>query len=150
MKHLLTISEISVSYKPIKSDKPIIVTSHDAMILARQFFSEDTINLQESFMAMYLNKSNRVIGIYLVSIGGITGTVADIRLILSVALKSAATGIILFHNHPSGSMKPSQSDIQLTQKAKEAALYMDIRVLDHLILAPDIDTYYSFADEGLI
>lgn len=150
MKHLLTIREISVSYKPRKADRPLITTSLDAMILARQFFPLETIALQETFMAMYLNKANKVIGIYPLSIGGITGTVADIRLILSVALKAAATGIILFHNHPSGSLMPSQPDIALTQKTKEAALYMDIKVLDHIILAPDMGIYYSFADEGLL
>ena len=72
------------------------------------------------------------------------------RLILSVALKAVATSIVLVHNHPSGSLKPSNSDVSLTQKIKEAALFMDIRVIDHLILSPDKDQYYSFADEGVL
>jgi len=120
------------------------------MIIARKFFPEDSINLQERFIAMYLNRANRVIGIYLVSIGGITGTVADTRLILGVALKTAAVGIILAHNHPSGNLKPSRVDEDLTRRIKEAAQYMDIKVLDHLILGPVDNGYYSFADEGSI
>lgn len=150
MENTFTISEISVTYKPKKADRPIIATAHDAMIIARKFFPEDSINLQERFIAMYLNRANRVIGIYLVSIGGITGTVADTRLILGVALKTAAVGIILAHNHPSGNLKPSRVDEDLTRRIKEAAQYMDIKVLDHLILGPVDNGYYSFADEGSI
>lgn len=150
MEDLLKISEISVTYKPKKANKPIIKSSDDAARIARQFFPEETINLQERFIAMYLNRANRLIGVYTVSIGGITGTIADTRLILSVALKTVATSIILLHNHPSGSLKPSNADLSLTSKIKEAARYMDILVADHLIVSPEIDTYYSFADEGLM
>ena len=81
--------------------------------------------------------------------GGITGTVADIRLILAVALKSAATGIVLAHNHPSGNVKPSAADLELTKKIKDAAAVMDIRLLDHIIISP-WGEYFSFADEGMI
>lgn len=98
---------------------------------------------------MYLNRANRVIGVYKVSVGGITGTVADPRLILSVALKSAATSIILAHNHPSGNLKPSRADLELTTKIKTAAQLMDITVLDHLIVTSD-EGFLSFADEGLM
>ncbi len=144
------IAEIKVSYLPAKSEKPKITTSQDALKIFRGFFPSDTIQLQEYFMALYLNRANKVIGIYPVSIGGITGTVADTRLILGVALKTAAVGIILAHNHPSGNLKPSHADEDLTNRIKEAARYMDIKVLDHIILAPDDDRYYSFADEGLL
>ena len=99
---------------------------------------------------MYLNRSNRVLGVYPVSLGGITGTIADIRLILSVALKIVATCIVLAHNHPSGSLKPSRADIELTSKIKEAAKYMHITLMDHLILSPEEDQYLSFADEGFL
>lgn len=98
---------------------------------------------------MYLNRANRIIGVYPVSTGGITGTVADIRLILAVALKTAATAMVLAHNHPSGNLTPSRADEQLTQRIKEAASYMDVKVTDHLILSQNED-YYSFADDGLI
>ena len=151
MEHLLTISEITVQYKPKKAHRPkIFTTANEAMTIARQFFPDDTIELQERFIVVYLNRANRVIGVYLVSVEGITGTVADTRLILSVALKVAATSIILVYNHPSGNLTPSRADLELTQKIKEAASYMDIQVIDHLILSPEKGIYYSFAEEGLI
>jgi DNA repair protein RadC len=78
-----------------------------------------TISLQERFVAMYLNRSNRVIGVYSLSVGGITGTVVDIRLLLSVALKIAATGMIMCHNHPSGNMQPSAADKTLPKRLKK-------------------------------
>ena len=89
-----------------------------------------------------------MIGSYQLSKGGITGTIADVRLILSVALKTLATGLILAHNHPSGNLKPSEADIQLTQKVKDAAKLMDIEVLDHMILSSN--GYFSFTDDGII
>ena len=145
----ITVAEISISYKPAIANKPIITTAIDAYNVLLQFFSEDTIQLQEQFVAMYLNRSNRVLGCYKLSNGGITGTVADLRLILGTALKTAATGIIIGHNHPSGNLVPSQVDIQLTKKILEASKMMDIILYDHLILCTD-GKYMSFADEGLI
>ena len=144
-----TVSEITVSYYPASTIKPIVTRSDDAHTIFRQFFPENTIHLQERFVVMYLNRSNRVLGVYPVSLGGITGTVADIRLILSVALKVVATSIMLAHNHPSGSLKPSRPDIELTSKIKEAAKYLDITLMDHLILSPE-NEYLSFADEALL
>ena len=99
---------------------------------------------------MYLNRANRVIGVFPVSTGGITATIADPRLILAVALKTGACSIILAHNHPSGNLKPSHADEELTHKIKEAAKFMDIKVIEHLIISPDREMYYSFADEGLM
>lgn len=144
------VAEICVSYRPAIAPKPTIVSSLDAYVLFKQFFDEKTISLQESFMVMYLNRANRVLGIYPMSIGGITGTVADLRLILSVALKTASTSIILAHNHPSGNLKPSQSDIDLTNRIKEGAKILDIKLLDHLIISPEACMYSSLADEGLL
>ena len=95
-----------------------------------------------------LNRASKVIVSYQLSKGGITGTIADVRLILSVALKTLATGLILAHNHPSGNLKPSEADIQLTQKVKDAAKLMDIEVLDHMILSSN--GYFSFTDDGII
>lgn len=145
-----TVSEITVSYYPATSIKPTVTSSKDAHSIFREFFPENTIHLQERFVVMYLNRCNRVIGVYPVSFGGITGTVVDVRLILSVALKVVATNIMLAHNHPSGSLKPSKPDIELTSKIKEAAKYMDITLMDHLILSPEEDEYLSFADEALL
>lgn len=149
MESKYTVSEIQVTYKPAIGEKPIICSALDAYNEFKKFFDPETIALQEQFMIMYLNRSSRVLGIYPLSKGGITGTVADIRIILSVALKIAATGIILAHNHPSGSLRPSGVDIELTLKVTEAAKLMDIKVIDHLILSGE-GSYYSFGDEGMI
>lgn len=148
VKEEFKVAEISVSYRPAIANKPVIVCSLDAYVLFKPFFDECTIHLQESFMVMYLNRASRVLGIYPMSKGGITGTVADIRLILSIALKTAATGIILAHNHPSGNMKSSQADLDLTTRIKDGAKILDIKLLDHLIISPVDGEYSSFADEG--
>ena len=102
----------------------------------------------EVFAVLFLNRSNKINHFQVVSEGGITGTVADPRIILKKALEEDAVSIILCHNHPSGSLKPSKSDEELTWKIKEAARYFDIKVLDHLIVSDD--GYYSFADEGIL
>lgn len=138
-------AEIEVVYKPAISDKPIISSSLDAYNVLVKFFPIETLCLQERFVAMYLNRSNRVIGVYPMSVGGITGTVVDVRLLLSVALKTAATGVILAHNHPSGNLKPSEADKELTIKIREACKLMDIQLLDHLIISSTGS--YSFEDE---
>ncbi|MFC0771813.1 RadC family protein [Terrimonas alba] len=102
----------------------------------------------EVFAVIFLNRSNKVNHFQIVSEGGITGTVADPRIILKKALEQNAVSIILCHNHPSGSLRPSRADEELTTKIKEAAKFLDIRVLDHIIVSDD--GYYSFADEGLL
>jgi DNA repair protein RadC len=144
-----TLSEIHVSYKPgLISSTTTINNSQNAYEILKSLFPADTISLQEQFVVLYLNRANRVIGSYQLSKGGITGAIADVRLILSVALKTLATGLILAHNHPSGNLKPSEADIQLTQKVKDAAKLMDIEVLDHMILSSN--GYFSFTDDGII
>ena len=143
------VAEISVSYKPSKAHKPIIKSSDDAYFHLLKFFPEDTIALYESFVVGYLNRANRLIGVYELSRGGITGTVADPRLVLSVALKTAATAIVLAHNHPSGNLQASKADEEITQKIKKACEYLDIKVLDHLIIVPE-GKYLSFTEEGLM
>ena len=102
----------------------------------------------EVFAVLFLNRANKINHFEIVSEGGITGTVADPRIILRKALEQDAVNIILCHNHPSGSLKPSRADEQLTAKIKEAARFIDITVLDHIIVSED--GYYSFADEGLL
>ena len=102
----------------------------------------------EVFAVLFLNRANKVNHFEIVSEGGITGTVADPRIILKKALEEDAISIILCHNHPSGSLKPSRADEELTYKIKEAAKYFDIKVLDHLIVSDA--GYYSFADEGIL
>lgn len=102
----------------------------------------------EEFWIIYLNNSNKVIQKNQLSKGGITGTLVDVRLALKTALEVGATGIILVHNHPSGTLKPSNSDKQLTTKLKTAAQSLDIKILDHLIITEK--AYFSFADESLL
>ena len=150
MKEITQVAEISISYKPITTYMPKVVTSLDAYVELKPFFSEDSISLQEEFLVMYLSNSNGILGVYKLSKGGITGTIADIRLILATALKAAACAIILCHNHPSGNLKPSNADVDITRKISEAAKLMDIRVMDHVIVSPEEKKYFSFADEGLI
>lgn len=144
------VAEITVSYKPTISNNPVVIRSEDAYRELRDFFPDEIIHLQEQFVVMYLNRANRIIGIYRLSTGGITGTVADPRLILGTALKVAATAIILAHNHPSGNLRPSRADEMITTKLKEACKYMDINLSDHIILSSSDGQYLSFADEGLI
>jgi DNA repair protein RadC len=145
------VCEIKVAYHPGRkiADCPTITTSSDAVIYLMDGFDRDTMALQEQFVVMYLNRSNRILGIYKASKGGITGTVADPRVILAIALKVAAVSLIISHNHPSGSLTPSIADEELTRKIKEAAKLMDIKLLDHLIVEPH-GSYYSFTDEGFI
>ena len=144
------LAEIEVSYKPLRVNHPVIRSSTDAYSCLRNSFPEETISLQEKFVVGYLNRANRIMGIYEMSQGGITGTVADPRLILGVALKSAAVGIILAHNHPSGSKQPSVQDKEITRKINEACKLLDITLVDHLIIVPEAGDYFSFMDEGLL
>ena len=102
----------------------------------------------EVFAVLFLNKANKVNHFEIISEGGITGTVADPKIILKKALQENAVHLILCHNHPSGSLKPSRADEQLTAKIKEAARLLDMTVLDHIIVSDC--GYYSFADEGLM
>ena len=102
----------------------------------------------EEFWIVYLNNSNRVLQKSQLSKGGITGTLVDVRLVLKTALQLGAVGLILTHNHPSGTLKPSRADKQITQKLKKASESLDIKVLDHIIITEK--AYFSFADESLL
>jgi DNA repair protein RadC len=102
----------------------------------------------EHIWAIFLDRKNKVLHKELISTGGITGTALDPNRLLRIALEVYATGIILCHNHPSGSLNPSKEDISMTQKVTEAASLLNIKVLDHLIVGES--GYYSFVDEGLI
>lgn len=149
---LNNVSEIDIVYKKKAtckaSQRPMISSSSDGYKVCLHYWDQDKIELLEEFKVLFLSRANRVFQILPVSQGGITGTVADPRLILAAALKVASCSIILVHNHPSGSLKPSRADEELTWKIKEAAKYFDIKVLDHLIISSE--GYYSFADEGLL
>jgi len=103
---------------------------------------------REYFFVMLMNRANKVLGVSTISMGGMSGTVADPKIIFQVALKVSAASIILCHNHPSGNIKPSESDIRLTQKIKKAGSFLDLPCIDHIILTED--SYFSFADEGML
>lgn len=147
---LYQVSEINLTYRPKfkASERPKITSSKDAYEILYNNWDLDKIELLEQFKILLLNRANKVIGIFQVSSGGIAGTVADPKLIFSTALKACASSIILSHNHPSGNLQPSPPDIELTKKIKAGGSYLDIMVLDHVIITPD--RYYSFADEGII
>lgn len=144
------VAEIQLSYKSnVKpSQRPKLLTSKDAFEILKNSWDESTIELFEEFKVMFTNRANKVLGIMEVSTGGISGTVADPRLIFIAALKAGASGMIVSHNHPSGNVIPSQADIQLTRKLKEGGKLLEIQLLDHIIVTSE--SYYSFADEGIL
>ena len=152
LKALNNVSEIDIVYKRKvtckASERPLIHSSVDGYAVCMHYWNGDKIDLLEEFKVLFLNRANRVLQIFPVSQGGISGTVADPRLILAGAIKMAASAIILVHNHPSGNLQPSRADEELTTKIKAATSYFDIKVLDHLIISSE--GYYSFADEGLL
>lgn len=102
----------------------------------------------EQFYALLLNKANKLIEVVRVSQGGVSATIADTRIILKLAIERLASSIIISHNHPSGALKPSQADIDLTNNLKAASKIIDVKLLDHIIITND--SYFSFADEGII
>jgi len=126
-------------------DKHIVTSSSDVASYLQASLRDYK---HEVFAVVFLNRANKINDFKIISEGGITGTVADPRIILKRALEEDAVSLILCHNHPSGSLKPSKADEELTHKIKEAAKYFDIKVLDHLIVGDD--GYYSFADEGIL
>lgn len=119
--------------------------SHDVAGFLQKEFGDYR---HEVFIVLFLNRANKIKHKEIISSGGLTGTVADPRIIMRKALEQDAVALILCHNHPSGNLKPSKADEELTRKIREAALMLDIRVLDHLIVSQE--GYYSFADEGLL
>lgn len=122
-----------------------ITTSRD---IAEMMLPRMSDLAHEEFVVVMLNRANEIIGKHVLSKGGVSGTVVDPKLVFKEAIEKLACGIILCHNHPSGNLKPSNEDIKLTKKIKEAGQFLEILVLDHIIIGGD--SYYSFADEGLL
>ncbi|SNS06258.1 DNA repair protein radc [Belliella buryatensis] len=145
------IYELQLSYKPKGNGKTLrkIRSSSDAFLLLNTIFDQELIAAREEFVVLYLNRAGKVFGYHKAFQGGVASVVCDPKIILGVALKSLASGMILAHNHPSGNLNPSEADISLTKKIRTACKELDIELMDHLILAPD-GVYYSFADEGKI
>ena len=142
------ISEIELKYSPtvLKNERPKIINSKSAHKVLLDIWDMDTIELYEEFKVLLLNRANEVLGVYTVSKGGLHATVVDLKLLFAVVLKSASSCIILAHNHPSGNLKPSEADRKLYLKAKKVADYLDVNILDNLIITKT--EYYSFVDEG--
>lgn len=147
---LFEVAEIQLYYKSkVKAFlHPKITGSKDVYDVLKKYWDENKIDFIEQFKVLLLNRTNKVIGIYEVSSGTMTGTVADPKTIFVAALKGNACAVILAHNHPSGNLNPSQADINLTKDMVAAGKFLHIPVLDHIIITNE--TYYSFADEGLL
>ena len=146
----MKVCEVELVYKSrIKpSQRPQVTNSKEVYKLLKRNWDLSKIELVEQVKVLLLSQANKVLGISEVSSGGMTGTVADPKIIFTTALKAAACNIILVHNHPSGNLKPSRADIELTRKIKDAGRLLDIDVTDHLIISDE--GFYSFADEGLL
>ncbi|NEU09777.1 JAB domain-containing protein [Flavihumibacter sp. R14] len=147
---IMTVAEVQLIYRStVKSSlRPKINSSRDAFEVLKKHWNYEIIEFIEEFKVMLLNRANRVLGLIDISLGGTTGTVADPKVIFAAAIKSNACGIILVHNHPSGNLKPSQADIDLTRKIKTGGQILDIGVLDHIIITSE--SFFSFTDEGMI
>lgn len=142
------VNEIKLSYSRKGNCERSIASSRDAMEIFREHFDADELDYRESFFALYLNQANKVLGIKKISESGISSTLVDVRIVLQAALLCNASGIIVAHNHPSGNLNPSSSDIKMTTQIKEACKVMNMTLLDHVILTSD--SHYSFADDGMI
>lgn len=149
--NVLEVKEKAIEYKITgerrEFDRVKITTSKKAYDYALNFWCGD-IGVYESTFVLLVDRSNSTLGYAKISQGGISGTVVDIRLILKYAIENLASGIFLFHNHPSGQLRPSPQDINITKKLTEACRWMDISLLDHIIVTGE--GYFSFADEGMI
>lgn len=142
--------EIEIRYKSKTkaSDRIKITSPITGADVFREMFNADTIDYQEEFIMLLMNRANQVIGYYKVAQGGMVATVVDVRTIFSVALKAGATNIMIAHNHPTGNVRPSDADKRITEQVRNAGKIMDIHLLDHIIITGE--DYYSFANEGLI
>lgn len=145
----MNFSEITINYKPLA--KPLesykILCSKDIYRILRTHWS-DKINYKEEFYILLLNRANIIIGISKISEGGQSGTAVDPKMIFQSALKANAASIILAHNHPSGNLRASNADISITRKLVQAGTFLELPILDHIILTDN--DYFSFADDGLM
>lgn len=141
--------ELEFKYKTKENVfKSQIKSSRDSEEVFRKLFDADVIEYREEFILLLMNQANKTIGFIKISSGGVSGTVVDAKLIFAAALKSGASSFLMAHNHPSGNLRPSEQDINLTRKIKEGAKLLDLSCLDHLILTNE--SYFSFADEGML
>ena len=144
------VAEVGLTYRNRvpKKDRKQILDSYTAYKVLKDNYSDETIDYRETFKVLYMNQGCQVLGCSTISEGGITNTLADVRMILQGALLTNATAMVLAHNHPSGSTRPSRQDDELTSKVVDAARLLDIKVADHIILTSE--DFYSYNDEGRI
>lgn len=144
------IAEIQISYSSriAKKYRIKITGSKSAYKSLLNSWNKDLIEIQEEFKILLLNNSNEVLGIQSLSKGSTNGVVVDLKLLFATALKACASSIIIAHNHPSGSLKPSNTDLELTKKIMKSCKFLDIKLLDHLIITQE--DYTSLADDGLL
>ena len=144
------VSEVELSYKnrvPY-NQRQRISNSQGAYEILTNLFPENTMDYRETFIVLYLNRANQVLGYSVISQGGTTCTTVDVKMIIQTALLANASCIMLAHNHPSGNLHPSSDDNRITNRIIEAARLFDITVLDHIIITNE--SYYSFTDNGNI
>lgn len=146
----MNFAEVRLTYKPkIKaSDRQQLLDSTEAYKLLQQVYDPETIEYRESFKVILLNRRNRVIGVTNIAEGGIDSLLVDVRMVLQAALLANASAIMISHNHPTGSLRPSEEDRKLTRLIYEAGKLINIILLDHLIVTSE--GYFSFADEGIL
>lgn len=144
----MQVAEIELVYKSSipASERPKIKSSWDAYEILRDLFPE--MQHRERMVMLLLDRRSKVLGSYVVSIGGVAGTMCDPKIVFQACLKANASGFIVAHNHPSGELSPSDSDINLTNKLGQGGKILEIKLLDHLIITDN--NFYSLADEGLI
>lgn len=140
--------ELSIKYKATGLKKVQIKSSNDTFTVLKDMYDADTLEYNESTIIVFLNHANNTIGWTRHTSGGMACTVVDVKMIMAEALLCGAASIMFSHNHPSSQLFPSPEDIKLTNRIKEACSTLDIRFLDHIIVAGDLSGYYSFADEG--
>lgn len=146
MRKLNEVYEVEIVYKrPAISLLDTITCQNDAIDLFRKILSTDKIDFKEFFMVALLNHNHNVLGVSIIGIGNTNATCVNIKEIFQLAIKTNSSGIILCHNHPSGNLKPSESDLSLTRRIKEVCKFCDINLLDHLIITSE--GYYSFIEE---
>lgn len=145
-----TLGEVKAVYRRKREHTSIkIKDSKDVNECIRAIFPVD-LALREAFICLYLSRSNQTLGYAVISIGGISATLCDPKVVFQHALLCNASAIILIHNHPSGNLNPSETDLKLTQKLKEIGRFMELEIVDHLIISPEKMNYYSFADSGIL
>jgi len=141
-----TIAEIAINYKPFTSNQAQIASIAETYQLIRSLWDDQTICIQEQFVAFYFNTANRILGHRVICTGNMKSCLVDVKLLCSLALHSLCSAVVIAHNHPSGNLKPSEKDFAITLKIQQALQLIDVELLDHFIISDS--GYASFAECG--